>query len=111
MRHNEKRLLRIILDYFVLPIVSQWGTSFKKQQRLLHFLFASGVITVLLVCVCVWKGRRRPRQCPSFVQLGQRASPPMKTFGKLEQQIRNIFAADFIDVLQKNVEPVTSTLQ
>jgi len=44
MRHNERRSLRIILDNFVLPIVCQWGTSFKKKhQHLLHFLFVCGV--------------------------------------------------------------------
>lgn len=30
MRHDERRSLRIILDSFVLPIVSQWGTSFHE---------------------------------------------------------------------------------
>jgi hypothetical protein len=50
MRHHERRWLRIILDNFVLPIVSQLGTSFKKKhQHLSLFLFARGVTTIVLV--------------------------------------------------------------
>ena len=49
-RHNERRSLRIIFDNFVLPTFSQWGASFNnKHQHLLHFLFARGVTTILLV--------------------------------------------------------------
>jgi len=58
-RHDERRSLRIILDSFVLPILSQWGTSFHKGAPTPFALpvptwcynhFTGG-----------WTGRRRPR--------------------------------------------------
>jgi hypothetical protein len=79
MRHNEKRSLRIIFGNFALPIVSQWGTSFmKKHQHFLHFLFARGVTTIVLVGGKGVADQDVHRVIP-FVQLGQKASPPMKT--------------------------------